>query len=299
MAVPQTGIFALGTPAHAYLEFDLTDPEGGPELVRTLAARAAARPTTGAANLVVGFRPELWAAVAPDAALPGLEGFTGPVTGADGFAMPATQHDAVVWTAGPAHDVVFDQAVAITDAVASVAELADETFGWTYHRDLDLTGFVDGTENPPLSEAVGDVMIPDGTPGAGGSVLLLQKWRHHWRDWTSLSRTEQEQVMGRTKLDDEELDDPPETSHVARTDQADFGHIFRRNTAFGTVLDHGTTFVGFAGSRTPLEAMLVSMAGVDGPRDALTRYSTPLSGSYYAVPALGDLEAVAGVDPES
>ncbi|MEZ5093525.1 Dyp-type peroxidase [Nocardioides sp.] len=290
MAVPQTGIFALGTAAHAYLELDLTRTDDAGELVSALAGLAAGRPTTGAANLVVGVRPELWAQVAPDAAIVGLGGFTDPVVGQDGFTMPATQRDAVVWVAGPAQDVVFDRAVEVTTAVAGVAELVAETFGWTYHRDLDLTGFVDGTENPPLSEAMGEVVAPEGAPGAGGSVLLLQKWRHHWADWTSLSDAQQEQVMGRTKVDDEELDDPPETSHVARTDQADYGHILRRNTAYGTVLDHGTTFVGFASSRAPLEAMLASMAGVAGPRDALTRYSTPLTGGYYAVPALSDLE---------
>ena len=48
----------------------------------------------------------------------------------------------------------------------------------------------------------------------------------------------------------------------------------RRNTAYGTVSDHGTVFVGFASSKAPLHTMLESMAGVDGPRDALTRYTT-------------------------
>ncbi len=37
--------------------------------------------------------------------------------------------------------------------------------------------------------------------------------------------------------------------------------------------------------------MLENMAGVKGERDALTRYSRPLTGAYYVVPSLDDLGA--------
>jgi putative iron-dependent peroxidase len=180
----------------------------------------------------------------------------------------------------------------LVDALAGTAVLADETVGWSYHRDLDLTGFIDGTENPALGEAPAMVLVPDGTPGAGGTVLLLQKWAHEAAAWTRLSEAEQELVIGRTKRDSVELADRPTTSHAARTDQDEFGHIFRRNTPYGSVLDHGTMFVGFSAARRPLHAMLESMAGVTGERDALTRYSKPLTGAYYFVPSLDDLATV-------
>ena len=57
---------------------------------------------------MVGFRPELWAAVAPDAAPPGVTGFDAPIVGPDGYELPATQHDVVMWLTGSAYDVVFD-----------------------------------------------------------------------------------------------------------------------------------------------------------------------------------------------
>jgi hypothetical protein len=44
-------------------------------------------------------------------------------------------------------------------------------------------------------------------------------------------------------------------------------------------------FVGFAAEQGPLARMLASMAGIDGPRDALTRYTSPLTGAYYFVPS--------------
>ncbi len=63
---------------------------------------------------------------------------------------------------------------------------------------------------------------------------------------------EQELVIGRRKIDSEELEDKPDDSHVASTDQDRFGDIFRRNTPYGTIADHGTMFVGFCSTREPL-----------------------------------------------
>jgi porphyrinogen peroxidase len=63
--------------------------------------------------------------------------------------------------------------------------------------------------------------------------------------------------------------------------------IFRRNVAYGTVSCHGTAFVGFSFDQWRLEEMLRRMAGVgDGIRDALTRYTEPVTGGYYTVPAV-------------
>lgn len=144
MATPQTGIFALGTMSHAYLELDDRLGADARELVRLVASLREPRTTIGGVNLVAGFRPELWASVAPGASPPGLAGFTEPVVGADGYTLPATQHDVVVWLAGAAYDVVFDVSRGVVSALASQATLAHEVVGWPYHRDLDLTGFMDG-----------------------------------------------------------------------------------------------------------------------------------------------------------
>src|SRR5580765_4797779 len=97
MSMPQSGIFALGTASHAYLEFDLATAGDGAELVRTIASLREPRTTMGGINLVAGFRPELWSGVAPADSVAELNGFDEDIEGVDGFVMPATQHDAVLW----------------------------------------------------------------------------------------------------------------------------------------------------------------------------------------------------------
>jgi putative iron-dependent peroxidase len=293
MESPQTGIFALGTSSHAYLELDAVEGGDLRALVGAVANLSEPRTTIGGVNLVVGFRPELWASVAPGDAPPGLTGFDASLVGPDGYTVTAAQHDVVAWIAGAAYDVVFDASRAILGALAATATLAQETVGWQYHRDLDLTGFIDGIENPPVVEAASDVVVSSG-PGAGGSVLLLQLWEHDAAAWESLSVQAQEAVMGRRKAGGEELDPRPETSHVGRTDQDRFGKIFRRNIAYGSLAHHGTVFVGFARDRQRLDAMLRSMLGLDGPADALIAFARPLSSAYYFVPSADALVRVGG-----
>jgi porphyrinogen peroxidase len=284
MSAPQSGIFALGTASHAYLEFDVLD-RAAPELVKAVAGLREPRTTMGGVNLVAGFRPELWRAVVPDDAAE-IEGFNRDLVGPDGYLMPATQHDAVLWLSGSAYDVVFDVSRDAIGQLATLASVAEETSSWPYRHDRDLTGFIDGTENPSLIDAPDVALIPEGSPGAGGTILLLQKWPHDSVAWESLPVARQEQVIGRAKLDSVELEDRPPESHVGRTDQDTFGNIFRRNMPYGTVTEHGTMFVGFSADQHRLVSMLESMAGLrDGTRDALTYFTRPVTGAYYFIPS--------------
>lgn len=287
MTTPQGGIFALGTASHAYLEFDLLDGQKGSDLVAAISSLREPRTTMGGVNLVVGFRPELWSAVIPEDAPSDVMGFNEPVSGIDGFVMPATQHDAVLWLSGSAYDVIFDVARQVIAELKPLASVAEETSSWPYRHDLDLTGFIDGTENPSLIEAAEVAIIPEGNAGAGGTVLLLQKWAHDTAAWESLPVARQELVIGRTKPDSVELENKPPDSHVASTDQDRFGKIFRRNMPYGTVTRHGTMFVGFSADQRRLSTMLESMAGrTTGVRDALTRYTRPITGAYYFIPSI-------------
>ena len=186
MRTAQAGIFALGTSSHAYLEFDVLKGQNRRDLVAAISSFREPRTTIGGVNLVVGFRPELWSEVAPDDAPAGVQGFNENLEGVDGFVMPATQHDAVLWLSGSAYDVIFDVSHQAIDELKGLASVADETSSWPYRHDRDLTGFIDGSENPSLIDAPEIALIPEGTPGAAGSILLLQKWPHDRAKWESL-----------------------------------------------------------------------------------------------------------------
>src|SRR5216684_372655 len=302
MHVAQSGIFALGTGSHSYLEFDLHAGGDALTLVQLIANLGEPRMTTGGVNLVVGFRPSLWARVAPEEMPAEVTDFEQDVRGVDGYSMPATQHDLWLWVAGHAYDKVFDVTREAVQALAQLAILAREVAGWTYRENRDLTGFFDGTENPSLSEAPEVALVPDGSPGAGGSVVLVQKWTHDTTAFEALQIDEQEKVIGRTKETSTELAEEVRgaQSHVSRTVIEVNGveqHIFRRNTPFGTATEHGTMFIGFSCDQQRLARMLNRMAGAeDGIRDALTSYTTVISGAYYFVPSVEALRRFASED---
>jgi len=65
MSVAQIGIFALGDASHSFLEFALRAAASAEAAVRSIADLRDPRKTAEGVNLVAGFRPELWRAVAP------------------------------------------------------------------------------------------------------------------------------------------------------------------------------------------------------------------------------------------
>ena len=286
----QPGIFAVGTTEHCYLELDLDVGHAPVELVTALAGLCGPASPVGV-GVVVALRPELWSAIAPGEGPSDARSFTeirGPQV-----TMPSTQHDAWVWIAGGSRDAVFDATLAVLARLGGIAIAASEITGWVYRHDRDLTGFIDGTENPSTLVAP-PVAIIDAGAAAGSGVVLVQRWRHA-ATWEALPVDAQERVIGRTKLDSVELDESamPADSHVARNVITEDGtelKIFRRNTAYGGPTEHGTLFVGFCRELRILELMLRSMAGVDdGVRDALTRYAEALTGGSYVAPSLESL----------
>ena len=296
----QPGIFALGTSEHCYLELALAPGADPARLVAAVAGHTESLSTTGGVNVVVGVRPELWPGLAKSRPEDST-GMNDDVVGPDGFRMPATQHDVWIWVSGGSRTSVFDATAALIDGFAEVARVEKELDGWVYQQDRDLTGFIDGTENPSAFEALEVV-----APGGAGSVVLVQVWQHDSTGLAAMSLDAQEAMIGRTKADSVELTEElmPPSSHVSRTvvTSADGEelHILRRNTAFGTPSTHGTVFVGFSADRARLQLMLDRMSGVvDGVRDELTRVTTPLTGGYYYVPSLEQLASYAPVvDPE-
>jgi putative iron-dependent peroxidase len=287
MPIAQPGIFALGTRSHHHLQFDVDGDVAGllPAITRI---REEANAVAGV-NLVVGFGHRVWSELAPEA-VPADFGPFEPIVGSDGFTMPADQHDLWVWLHAAGPDAVFGIARFAALELAGIAHVEAEQPSFSYLASQDLTGFEDGTENPPLGEAVTVAVIADGEPCAGGSIVLLQRWEHDLDRFDTLDEPDRELVIGRTLAGSVELGDDRqvEDSHVSRvviTDaEGEELEIWRRSTAYGGVLEHGLMFVAFSADRARVVRMLRRMAGADGPRDRLTCYSTPTAGAWYVAP---------------
>ena len=294
MVTPQPGVFAQGTRSHRHLEFDLVARADPSAVLAALAALRQPSVTAGGANIVVGFGPELWRRISANEAPDALADYDVP-------GLPTTQHDVWVWIHGTGDDVLLDVARGVSALLSPVASLAVETDGFVYRDSRDLTGFVDGTENPSLEDAHQVATIPRDQRGAGGSFAITQRWVHDLEAFNALSVAAQEQVIGRTKPDSIELDDArkPPTAHIARVVIEQDGEeleIYRRSIPYGTVAEHGLYFLAFSADPSRFTKMLHRMFGLedDGLTDALTRYTRPVSGSFYFVPSLEALGRALG-----
>jgi putative iron-dependent peroxidase len=198
-------------------------------------------------------------------------------------------------------DLCFSLARAIMDGLRGAVTVRDEVVGFRYYDARDLLGFVDGTENPVGGEAFDAVVIGDEDPDfAGGSYVIVQKYLHDLDAWDALPVEAQELVIGRTKLDDIELDDAakPADSHVAMNTIEDPDgterQILRDNMPFGSPGrgEFGTYFIGYARDPDVTEQMLRTMfLGRDGAdHDRILDFSTAVTGSLFFAPSADFLE---------
>jgi len=199
-------------------------------------------------------------------------------------------------------DLCFELAAQLMSRLDGEVTAVDETHGFRYFDDRDLTGFVDGTENPVGEEAVEATIVGEEDPGfAGGSYVLVQRYVHDLAKWEALTTEEQELIIGRTKLADIELDDEtkPANAHNALTVIEEDGRqidILRHNMPFGDVTgESGTYFIGYARSPRVLVQMIDNMfvGSPPGNYDRLLDFTHPVTGTLLFAPPADFLEALA------
>ena len=262
----------------------------------------------GRLSCVVGIGSALWDRLSPGRRPVDLRPFApiqGPV-----YTAPSTPGDLLFHLRAEREDMTFELERQLLDLIGDAAEVVDETTGFRYFDARDLLGFVDATANPTGAELPGAALIGgEADPAfAGGSYVVVQKYLHDMAGWGALSTEEQEVIMGRTKLDNIEIDDDaaPRKSHksLATIEDDEGGElaILRDNMPFGRpgAGEFGTYFIGYSGRLWVIERMLERMfVGFPaGAYDRLLDFSTAITGTTFFVPTAAMLAALADPSPE-
>ena len=202
-----------------------------------------------------------------------------------GISIPATSDDIWVWLRGEDPGDLLHTGNEIITLLASHFCVSDITDGFKYKEGRDLTGYIDGTENPEGQDAIAAAFSD-----TGETYVAVQKWQHNLSHFASLKQQDKDHIIGRRLSDNEELDDAPISAHVKRTAQESFSpqaFMLRRSMPYTEGADAGLVFVCFANSPTPFKQQLARMVGKeDGVTDGLFRFSRPLTGAFYWCPAL-------------
>lgn len=246
------------------------------------------------ANLgaVVAFGHDLWRDLSGGVGAEELKNFAPLGRGL----APATQHDVMIHILSLRHDVNFSVAQAALAAFGDALSIKEEIHGFRWVEDRDLSGFVDGTENPQGEDNRREVAVINQGVDAGGSYVFVQRWEHNLKSFNRMSVGDQEMIMGRTKEANEEIDgdERPATSHLSRVDLKENGKglkIVRQSLPYGTASGtHGLYFIAYCARLHNIEQQLLSMFGeTDGKRDGMLRFTKPVSGGYYFAPSLDKL----------
>lgn len=293
---PQAGIFDESAKHMHFLEYQLKD-------VDAAKIKKAIKNALESKNVlvVVSFGKQAWQVLQSKWSPYTLDDFynvTTPAHMANQYRAPATQTDVFFWVQGGQISDVFDQAMHIHHHMQQIAKVTLDEAGFHYHESLDLIGFEDGTANPKTHELKHDAaIIPEGEAGAGGSLVMTEKWVHNMDKWNQVPLHCQEGIVGRTKIENAELegDAMPVDSHISRTDLKVDGvamKIYRRSAPFGKVKQNGLMFLAFACELKRFTSQLESMYGhnEEGVIDQLLHYSTAVTGSYCFAPCLEDLQ---------
>jgi porphyrinogen peroxidase len=304
MPTPQPGVLPAGG-AHAYfLTFTVADGAERTALNKALGnihptARALATKVKRAKLLcTLGIGSELWDRLSPSRRPAGLRPFR--AVNAYGRVAPATGGGLFLQITSNCHDLNFDLATGLVRRLQPVATMAEEIHGFRYRDSRDLTGFIDGTENPKgRTRALAALIGDEDRPFACGSYVAVQRYVHDLERWRGLDDREQEKIIGRTKRGSVELSKAkkPKTAHISRVvieqDGAEL-QILRQSYPWGTVGEAGLYFVAYTKSLDIFDLMLARMIGTtgDGLHDRLMEFSQAVTGATFFVPSLETLSSL-------
>lgn len=248
-------------------------------------------------NTALSFGYDLWQKLHPDPAVPGfhkLESIEGP------HPLPALDADIFVHLSAENADICFTLARSLLNGWDDV-EVLDERMCFTHMEGRDLTGFVDGIENPlTMPDRQRAVLITDG-PYQGGAFLLAQRFVHDLNKWHTTSIDEQQRTFGRTKLQGVEFpdDQKPANAHIARVNIGI--DVVRHNMPYGDASgDQGVFFILYAQQLSTIDTQLKRMFGQveDGITDHLLDFTRSVGGAYYFAPSQTLLNEIMGVEDD-
>jgi len=268
--------------------------------VSDLLKNVAIRDLGAALSCTVGIGSRVWDRVVGQAAPTELRAFQAVVGAA--HTAPSTPGDLLFHIRSERRDLCFEFERQLLQVLGHSVQVVDETAGFRYFDTRDLLGFVDGTANPVGPAVLESTLVTDDDgPGAGGSYVVIQKYLHPLERWRALPTETQEAIIGRTKLDNTELDDAVDGQKSHKTlatieDEAGEHDILRDNMPFGSPGsgEFGTYFIGYARHLWVIERMLQRMFIGDPPglHDRLLDFSTAVTGCVFFAPSADLLDSL-------
>ena len=305
MSSPQSGILPESNQHALFITLTAAEDNESLRVIRDLCSRfeemtdkVVAMDESARLSSVLGFGAQIWGRLFTTAKPSALQPFLERQEGAR--LAPSTPGDILLHIRSERPDLNFILARQVMQTLAMSASLVEETTGFRYLDSRDLTGFVDGTENPEGAERAEVALVDEKDKSfSGGSYIQMQRYVHDLDLWDTLPDSEQEGKIGRTKADDIELngDIKPLTAHISRVVIEEDGEeleILRHSMPYGNTREAGLLFIAYARTPKHFDQMLDRMIHSDeqGHYDHLLDYTQAVTGISFFAPSAEFLRAI-------
>ena len=209
--------------------------------------------------------------------------------------VPSTPVDLLLHLRSNRHDVTYELAVSLMKLLGDCVSLEEEIHGFRYLDMRDLTGFVDGTENPQDQHKQEVAVVGEEDPEfSGGSYIHLQRYIHDLACWSQQTTEAQEDTYGRTKEENIEYasDQKAATAHTKRTSlkdsQGNSVEILRHSMPYGNLMESGLMFASYCRTPENFTLMIRSMVEGDGAgnTDRLMQFTRAVTGQAFFAPSV-------------
>lgn len=217
---------------------------------------------------------------------------TMPAQTSKNISIPSTPYALWCCLIGTDRGALFHLSNKIENLLATDFALEDTVDCFQYDDNRDLSGYIDGTENPSGNDAVTAAFVNDESPLNGSSFVAIQQWLHDFDQLEQMTQEEKDNTIGRHQADNEEFDEAPKSAHVKRSAQESFtpeAFILRRSMPWSEGMHAGLMFISYGHSFDAYEAILNRMIGKDdGVIDGLFKFTRPITGCYFWCPPTKD-----------
>ena len=213
----------------------------------------------------------------------------------DDRSAPVAPCDLFIQIRADRADVCHALGMEIFSLLGPHADLIEDVRGFRYLDGRDLTGFVYGADNPRGMNKLDAALVGQEDPDfSAGSYIHIQRYKHNISKWQQLPVNEQEQIMGRQKSDNTELDArftlPRNHDFCTRVynNQNQPINTLLQSMPYGDMHVQGLFLVCCAKSPKPFQQMLAQMIFADeqGEYDQFLDYTSAETGAAFFAPSL-------------
>ncbi|MBE0369446.1 MULTISPECIES: Dyp-type peroxidase [Pseudoalteromonas] len=300
MAQAQSGVCAEANLHGLHLFFNVLD--GHDEAVRATLAHCerlqnelSDRFSESMVSSFVAIGAQYWPHIYPEYIPPELKSF--PHVSSAEHLMHSQPFDLMYVIRSDREDVNHLFAQSVLHMLAPSVELVANVRGFRFLDGRDFNGFIYGG-NAPHGRFKRQVALVDNPQHDDnqGSYVHVQRVKFDIDTWQILTLDEQEQVMGRTRLDNTLISPQKENSHATLAELVNedgLATLLDQSMPFGDVFEQGSLWVSCSAHGQAFEDVLMSRLGTPDKYDLWLDYNQADMGAAFFAPSVQFLSTMA------